>query len=170
MVELIDLSYGSFTSKGTEKLVNLCESFPCHVCNPFHRPSILQLLLSPLTFPNELSWNKFVGCQTACLLRWKCFSVYLELSEHFCGSLPNLIWTKLLLKHWMNNSLWDASLTSPPLFSDPVTLSLPTGALEVFSPFFGRKRRQPWDALPPGWDGFMMCCQLAKGKRGVKEC
>lgn len=27
------------------------------------------------------------------------------------------------------------------------------------------KKRQPWDALPPGWDGFMMCCQLAEGAR-----
>lgn len=27
--------------------------------------------------------------------------------------------------------------------------------------FLGEKQ-QPWDALPPGWDGFMMCCQLAK--------
>lgn len=58
--------------------------------------------------------------------------MYLELSEHFCSSLPNLIWTKLLPKHWMNNSLWAASFTPPPLFSDPVTFSLPTGTLEVF--------------------------------------
>lgn len=134
-----ELSSGSFTSRGDEKLQNLCESFSRHVCNLSLPFSHLQLPLFPLTFPNKLSW-KFVRCQAACLRRWKCLSVYLELSEHFCGSLPNLIWTKLLPKQWMNNSLWAASLTPPPLFSDPVTLPLPTGALEVFSLFFWNEK------------------------------
>lgn len=87
--------------------------------------------------PTHLS--KVSNCRNAYLRRWKCLRLYLELSEHFCSRLPNLIWTKLLPKQWMKISFWAASFTPPPLFFDPVTLSLPTGALEVFSLFLEEK-------------------------------
>lgn len=35
--------------------------------------------------------------------------------------------------------------------------------------FLVGEKRQPWDALPPGWDGFMMRCQLVEGEEERKR-
>lgn len=81
----------------------------------------------------------------------------------------------------MNNSLWASSFSSQcscSSFPSPLLFLLlspyrSSGGFFFILFFFLKnkicfllgKKRQPWDALPPGWDGFMMCCQLAEGAR-----
>lgn len=68
-------------------------------------------------------------------------------------------------------------LSAPAPPSLPLSSSSSSSSQELWRIFFHSfffknkicfllgKKRQPWDALPPGWDGFMMCCQLAEGAR-----